>query len=262
MAPTCSHTSFVVVAEEREVRCAACGVLLDPIATLVGLEALVSAVERQQRALEQQAATQRERQAYVLRKKHLAQLVRARTHCELCGGSGWATAGDVLPAPQAAPAPFDYFDGCTCGKTPCECQRRPVEPASAILDFDAWARRRVEAGRAPLTQDEYFIAQEAFYAAHPQKHGPTSSLTAAPAPPRPQFRWIPMRDAPTGAGGQVWVAYPNPNHPLGWNLRIQWTPLRQELGSSDDFWDRCFWRPVDEVSPPLAAPAPPETEER
>ena len=49
-------------------------------------------------------------------------------------------------------------------------------------------------------------------------------------------------DGPTSAGFQVWVAYPNPNHPHGWNLIVEWTPLGNthlELGPG------CMWRPID-----------------
>lgn len=51
--------------------------------------------------------------------------------------------------------------------------------------------------------------------------------------------WMKLEDGeggPTGAGGQVWVAYRNPNHPYGWSLRIQWTPLQQELGVIPEYW--------------------------
>jgi hypothetical protein len=43
-------------------------------------------------------------------------------------------------------------------------------------------------------------------------------------------------DGPDGAGGQCWVAYPNPNHPNGWNLRVQFTPLMPELASKPAYW--------------------------
>lgn len=54
---------------------------------------------------------------------------------------------------------------------------------SPILAFQTWCERFVKDRGKPLTQDEYFLAQQAFYAAHPGK-GPTSSLMAPPpAPP-------------------------------------------------------------------------------
>lgn len=43
-------------------------------------------------------------------------------------------------------------------------------------------------------------------------------------------------DGPDGAGGQVWVAYPNPNHPMGWNLRVQWTPITSEHAVEPLYW--------------------------
>lgn len=48
--------------------------------------------------------------------------------------------------------------------------------------------------------------------------------------------WISMDDAPGGAGGQVWVAYPNPHHPEGWTLRVQWTPVMREVGVEPLWW--------------------------
>lgn len=50
---------------------------------------------------------------------------------------------------------------------------------SPVLAFQAWAVER-SATRGPMTQDEYFLAQEAFFAAHPGK-GPTSSTMVPPA---------------------------------------------------------------------------------
>jgi hypothetical protein len=41
-------------------------------------------------------------------------------------------------------------------------------------------------------------------------------------------------DGPDGAGGQCWVAYPNPNHPNGWNLRVQFTPCRRSSMTSSE----------------------------
>lgn len=57
--------------------------------------------------------------------------------------------------------------------------------------------------------------------------------------------WIPIEDSPGGAGGYVWVAYRNPNHPEGWNLRIQSTPIMQEMVVKPE-----FWKPVQRVDPP------------
>jgi hypothetical protein len=48
--------------------------------------------------------------------------------------------------------------------------------------------------------------------------------------------WISIDDGPDGAGAQVWVAYQNPNHPDGWNLRVQWTPVRNELAVEPMWW--------------------------
>jgi hypothetical protein len=61
----------------------------------------------------------------------------------------------------------------------------PPQPTeeSPILAFQAWAERRTSI-RRPLTQDEYFLAQEAFFAAHPGK-GPTSSTMGDALPPAP-----------------------------------------------------------------------------
>lgn len=51
---------------------------------------------------------------------------------------------------------------------------------SPILAFQAWADLRARTGRR-MTQDEYFLAQEAFFAAHPGE-GPTSSPMVSEAP--------------------------------------------------------------------------------
>jgi hypothetical protein len=90
--PVCEHSGFVVNAEEREVRCSSCGVILDPIGTLVRLEEMVAEFERQRDHLAHQQAAQRERQEFAIRQKMKKQLQAARAHCELCGGSGWAPA--------------------------------------------------------------------------------------------------------------------------------------------------------------------------
>jgi hypothetical protein len=53
--------------------------------------------------------------------------------------------------------------------------------------------------------------------------------------------WRPMdTDPPLGAGGQVWVAYRNPHHPTGWNLRVQWTPVVSEHAVELAFWTGCI----------------------
>lgn len=49
-------------------------------------------------------------------------------------------------------------------------------------------------------------------------------------------QWISMEYPPDGAGGQVWVAYPNPHHPEGWNLQVQWTPLVSRLAVEPLWW--------------------------
>lgn len=68
------------------------------------------------------------------------------------------------------------------------------------------------------------------------------------------FKWRPVEtEAPDGAGGQVWVAYPN--HPDGWNLRVQWTPLRAEVGRSADMTG-CYWQPVVVAPEPPCRPGP------
>lgn len=60
---------------------------------------------------------------------------------------------------------------------------------------------------------------------------------ATEGPPAERWPWRPLEtDPPDGAGGQVWVAYPNPNHPNGWNVRVQWTPVRPELLSRPIYW--------------------------
>lgn len=53
---------------------------------------------------------------------------------------------------------------------------------SPVLAFQAWAERYTK-DRGPLTQDQYFLAQQAFYAAHPGE-GPTSTLMAAARAPQ------------------------------------------------------------------------------
>jgi len=50
------------------------------------------------------------------------------------------------------------------------------------------------------------------------------------------MKWISMRDAPGGAGGQVWVAYRNPYHPNGWNLQVQWTPIISRHTHEPEYW--------------------------
>jgi hypothetical protein len=60
--------------------------------------------------------------------------------------------------------------------------------------------------------------------------------------------WISIDTPPTGVGGQVWVAYPNPYHPQGWNLRVQWTPIVSEHAVKP-----LFWRPCEIPEPPDAA---------
>lgn len=57
--------------------------------------------------------------------------------------------------------------------------------------------------------------------------------------------WISTEYGPTSAGGQVWVAYPNPHHLDGWNLRIQWTPLQSEMAI-----EPLYWCPVERPAPP------------
>jgi len=57
----------------------------------------------------------------------------------------------------------------------------PPEQESPVLAFDAWLTAHVQATGKKLTQDEYFLAQAAFYAAHPGE-GPQSALMAPPAP--------------------------------------------------------------------------------
>jgi hypothetical protein len=49
-------------------------------------------------------------------------------------------------------------------------------------------------------------------------------------------KWYRMDEGGGGVGGQVWVAYRNPHHPLGWNLRVQFTPIRAELGREPEYW--------------------------
>jgi hypothetical protein len=55
----------------------------------------------------------------------------------------------------------------------------PPVAESPILAFQAWCERYVTDRGKPLTQDEYFIAQAAFFAAHPGE-GPQSSTQSAP----------------------------------------------------------------------------------
>lgn len=63
--------------------------------------------------------------------------------------------------------------------------------------------------------------------------------------PSVAHKWIPMANSPRGAGGQVWVAYRNPYHPNGWNLRVQWTPIVTEHAIEPE-----FWMPIDYPNPP------------
>lgn len=57
-------------------------------------------------------------------------------------------------------------------------------------------------------------------------------------------------EGPDGVGGQVWVAYPNPNHPKGWNLRVQFTPIMREMGP-----EPVWWKPVEQVDYPASLPS-------
>lgn len=62
-----------------------------------------------------------------------------------------------------------------------------------------------------------------------------------PNAPKP-FKWrLVETDGPDGAGGQVWVAYPNPYHPDGWNLRVQFTPIRSEHAVEPVWWIPVVW---------------------
>lgn len=65
--------------------------------------------------------------------------------------------------------------------------------------------------------------------------------------------WISMDNPPDGAGGQVWVAYPNPHHPDGWDLRVQWTPIQSEHAVEPLYWRPCE-RPPYPPKPQAAAP--------
>jgi hypothetical protein len=57
---------------------------------------------------------------------------------------------------------------------------RAEQHGSPILAFQAWVEQRVAATGRPLTQDEYFLAQAAFYAAHPGD-GPHSTFQLSQA---------------------------------------------------------------------------------
>jgi hypothetical protein len=60
----------------------------------------------------------------------------------------------------------------------------PVD-TSPVLAFQAWCEQRA-CLRGPMTQDQYFLAQEAFFAAHPGQ-GPTSTvMTSSPVAPQRQ----------------------------------------------------------------------------
>lgn len=77
-------------------------------------------------------------------------------------------------------SPALWCQGCLYAVA-AERLRAPSEaPASPVLAFQTWAARRA-ASRGPMTQDEYQLAQEAFYAAHPGD-GPHSALMAPEAP--------------------------------------------------------------------------------
>lgn len=66
--------------------------------------------------------------------------------------------------------------------------------------------------------------------------------------------WRAIDDGPEGAGGYVWVAYRNPHHPKGWNLRVQSTPIMPELGVEPEYWCPVRW-PEYPVDPPAPAQA-------
>lgn len=98
----CRHIAIKVNRAEREVRCASCGAVLDPIAQLADLERLTADFERRLQALDAREADQRRRQAFAIEQKQKTQrrrqLREARANCELCGGSGWAPGrGGVVP---------------------------------------------------------------------------------------------------------------------------------------------------------------------
>lgn len=58
--------------------------------------------------------------------------------------------------------------------------------------------------------------------------------------------WIPFPYAgPTGAGAQVFVAYRNANHPKGWNVQVQSTPIMSAYAIEPE-----YWRPIDWPEPP------------
>lgn len=59
-----------------------------------------------------------------------------------------------------------------------------ITQRSPVLDFHTWLEAYA-ATFGPLTQDEYAIAQSAFYFAHPGR-GPQSSLMASTPPTKPQ----------------------------------------------------------------------------
>lgn len=59
--------------------------------------------------------------------------------------------------------------------------------------------------------------------------------------------WYSVEDEhPTGVGGYVWVWYPNPHNPRGGNMRVQSTPIMQEMAVKPT-----LWAPCPEPKPPM-----------
>jgi predicted nucleic acid-binding Zn-ribbon protein len=151
----------------------------------------------------------------------------------------------VIHPPQEGRTVLQPCPDCGCAMLPTSQNRREIERLK-----DEIQRLIAERDGARMnfrhTADRLMEAQEA-------QNAPDKSSTDAPrsasAPQGEQWYSLDENDPeahwPDGVGGQVWVAYPNPHSPDGWNLRIQWTPIRKELGP-----EPALWRPIQPVNPP------------
>ena len=64
-------------------------------------------------------------------------------------------------------------------------------------------------------------------------------------------QWLSIDQGPDGAGAQVWVWYPNPHHPDGGNMIIEWTPLAL---TTLHLSNPTHWMPLDYPKPPAVEP--------
>ena len=112
----------------------------------------------------------------------------------------------------------------------------PREDESPILAFQTWAEKRRVALRGPMTQTEYFLAQEAFYAAHPGK-GPTSTCMAAGE----LSAWQPIETLPRERDANVLAWH------WEWGMWIQ--PPETQPNAT-------HWMPLPAAPVPVPPPAP------